>query len=393
MAENNRAVNKIHCVACKEDISPYASICPRCNSSQRFFRFKPLGLVLSWIGGIVTVITLIIGIFTLHQYYQQSLEKKKAITEHIDAASWLIKTKNYQQAWQMYDQASHISNSSLKISHSRLTLALLWVKNFQVDKSKLQITLNQLSVVLYRGLSTAKNDKKADILAHIGYLQVIRKINRLPIMVDVEKLFSMAFELDKNNTYASAMHARWLLLERPMTVVLIKQANEQFISALTSFKDQNKKNTAQYNFIRRIQLHSLLNYSYAFDDDIETAALKSLLNISIAMMENNESAPSTKICDEILNSYDRMGNARHLETLIKQLPTDKHLLAYQWLQQNSKEIRPVMLTQSTYIIARLNEELGNKKTALNGYQSLLSSPNSSKKLNQLINLGIKRLHN
>lgn len=396
MVQNNKAVNKIHCVACKEDISPDASICPRCGSSQRFFRFKALGLIVSWLGGIVTVITFIIGIITLNQYYQQAIEKQQSITQHIEAAQWLIKTGNYQQAWQIYDQANQISNSSQQISQARLSLALLWIKNFQIEKNKLSATLDAISLALYQGLSSTNKIKKADILAHIGYLQAIRKLNRLPIMVDVESLFKMAFNLDKKNVYANAMHARWILLERPITVAIIKQASKQFNLAQQTLTNKNQdkdKTKDKRQFIRRVQLISLLNYSYAYNDDIKIEALTSLINIVIEMITNNENPPTPRTCDDIMSSYDRQGNAQHLEALIKRLPNNKHLLAYQWLQQSSKETRPKMLIQSTYVIARLNEALNNKQTALNEYQSLLSSPNISKKLSPLISAGINRLRN
>jgi len=110
------------CVACREPIRPDANTCPHCRSSQLPHKWQIISQTLKWIGGIVTIISLVMGIITLSRYYQDWQERRETVDEIVTAAQWLIKTENYQQAWDMYKQAAEINPSSALVRAGRFDL-------------------------------------------------------------------------------------------------------------------------------------------------------------------------------------------------------------------------------------------------------------------------------
>ncbi len=364
----------VSCVACYEMINASATTCPHCGASQSLYRFKALGLALRWLGGVVTIISLVIGGITLNQFYQEWHERQMATAEIVDAADWLIKTENYQQAWQMYEQAATLSPSSVLVRDGRFKLALLWLKNFQVERTLLANTLKEISEILYRGLPDAEKEQAAAILAHIGYVHVIRKLNGLPRIVDVEKLFELALNTSANSAIANSMYARWLLLKKPMTQKTLLRANDLFKQALTSSKQQE--------FTRRIRLLSLVNYTNGYDSEIELTALQLLLQALTEVREREQMPPALPIRQKILDGYGRMGKADHVENLVMSLPAESHLLTYQWLMQDISDNRESMKGQSTYIIARLNEQIGNTDLAIHQYYRTIGAAGVGRRINR-----------
>lgn len=93
------------CIACHEPIRPGASVCRYCGTFQKRGLWKRLSNILKWVGGVVTVISLVVGMVTLSGYYQDWRERRDAVAELVDAADWLIKAEDYRQTWRMYEEA------------------------------------------------------------------------------------------------------------------------------------------------------------------------------------------------------------------------------------------------------------------------------------------------
>ena len=80
------------CIACHEPIRQGACVCRYCGTSQKHGLWKRLSNILKWVGGVVTVISLVVGMVTLSGYYQDWRERHDAVAELVDAADWLIKS-------------------------------------------------------------------------------------------------------------------------------------------------------------------------------------------------------------------------------------------------------------------------------------------------------------
>ena len=161
------------CVACFEPVITGAKICPHCHSAQTPHRWHVISQGLKWVGGIVTIISLIIGGVTLGRFYLDWQEQRDAISELVHAADWLSKTKDYSQAWKMFEQAAELNPSSALVRNSRFEFAKLWVRDFKLKGDKRVATLKAITEILYRGLPDASADDKATILAHIGYIKIM----------------------------------------------------------------------------------------------------------------------------------------------------------------------------------------------------------------------------
>ena len=176
--------------------------------------WKRLSNILKWVGGVVTVISLVVGMVTLSGYYQDWREKHDAVAELVDAADWLIKTEDYGQAWQMYEEALKLVPSSAKTLHGQFKLAKVWLKNFSSSKETADEVLNRITSILYRGLRKADADEIATILAHVGWAQVMRAGRSMAVNVDVDAVFQEALRSSPNNVYANVMLGYWLLIGR-----------------------------------------------------------------------------------------------------------------------------------------------------------------------------------
>lgn len=370
------------CIACLEPIRPGARICPHCGSPQQPRRWHSVSVALKWIGGIVTVVSLLGGLLTLSGYYQDWRERRDSVAEIVAAADWLIRSENYRQAWEMYAKAAAINPSSALVRSGRFELSLLWLRNFRINPKLLDATLNDLTEILYRGLADADADQSATILAHVGYVQSIRKLNNLSIVTDVDALFRQALAASPENAYANAMLARWMLLQRPVTVAAMNAANRLIGKALTE--------PASRAFVRDLQFSAFSSLTSGYDPEIERTALALLLEASHEMLANDEGLPPKTSRARILDGYGPMGRAEHADALIAALPAEKHLQVYQWLLADDDDSRDTMRQQSTYVRARLNEELGNREQALAHYQTLYGKE-IREELAKLVDRGIERL--
>ena len=371
------------CIACLEPIRLDASMCHHCGSSQKHDPWKRMTIILKWIGGVVTVISLLIGMVTLTGYYQDWRERHNAVAELVDAADWLIKTKYYSQAWQMYEEALQLIPSSAKAFRGQLQLSKIWLRDFRVSKETAEEVLNHITAVLYRGLRKADDYELATILAHVGKVQTIRAENSLPVYIDIDAIFQEALRASPDNVYANAMMGYWILVRRGVSTQDIILAQSKFAVAL---KSQDER-----TFVRRLQFSSLVSHSYGRADEVEQAALGVLLRESFSMMQNGEPKPTERFRFKILDAYGMMGRAEHIEASISFLPPADHLAVQKWLMDGLDYSRERMLTQVLYLRARLTEALGKEQEALEQYQSLLEISNSTKQLDDLVNKGIGRL--
>ncbi len=371
------------CIACHEPIRQGASVCRYCGSSQKRGFWKKLSGILKWVGGVVTVVSLVVGMTTLTGYYQDWQERHDAVADFVDAADWLIKAEDYGQSWQMYEEALKLVPSSAKALNGQFGLAKIWLRNFSSSKETADENLDRITSILYRGLRRANPDEAATILAHVGWAQVLRAGGSIAVNVDVNAVFMDALRSSPGNVYANAMFGCWLLIGRGVTVQDIASAQSKFTLALSSSKERD--------FVRRLQFSSLVDHTFGRDDEVEQAALVALLKASFSMMQNGEPKPAERFRIKIMDAYGFMGKAENIEASFNALTTADHLAVHEWLMEDLSFNGGRSLTQAQYIRARLTEAMGKELEALKMYQSLLAESNSTKQLDDLINKGIGRL--
>lgn len=375
------------CIACFEPIHFKATQCRFCNTSQKPNRWHIVSNTFKWIGGIITVISLVGGMLTLSRHYQDWQEKRDTLADLVGAAEWLMKTQDYTQAWDIYKEALELDPVSTEVRRGQYRLAKLWLRNFRAKSEQADLLLNDISKTLYRGIRTGASTEIASTLAHAGWVQVLRSEFRLPVTLDIDLLFQQALAENPNDLYANAMNAYWLLLKPGISVEKLQRAESKFYKALEVNNDRT--------FIRNLQFSSLRAYSFGQADEIEQETLRILLRISYSMMKNGETKPSKNRRIDILKTYGSAGRGNHIESSLSALPPTEHLALLDWLMEGiSYSIEPGTgrdMYQFQYLKARLTEEQGNTDDALQQYRALLSATNSAKELNKLIDRGIERL--
>jgi tetratricopeptide (TPR) repeat protein len=375
---------KTKCIACHESIQSGASVCRYCGFLQKRNIWQTLSTGLKWIGGVVTIVSLLIGMFTLAGYYLDWQERRDAVTELVEAADWLIKTKDYSQAWQMYEEALQLVPSAANVRKGQFQLAKLWLRDFRASKKKIDGLLNRITAILYRGLRGSDKHEIATILSHICWAQILRIENSIPVTIDVDAVFQEALHASQDNIYANAMMGYWILRKRGVVPEDVALAQSKFMVAL---KTENKK-----SFVRRLQFAGLIDLSYGKSDELEKIVLAVLLRTSYSMMQAGEPKPADRHRFKILDAYGNMGRADHVEASIKALPPADHLAVHEWLLDGlDYSGRSRMLIQSKYVRARLMESMGDRQPALLQYQSLLEKTQSTNKLYALLKKGITRL--
>lgn len=373
------------CIACHELIHLDASLCRFCGTVQKPNRWHTVSKTLKWLGGIITVISLIVGMITLSRYYLDWQERREALANLVEAAEWLMKTQDYPQAWNIYKEALELDPVSAKVRQGQFQLAKQWLRHFNAKKEQTDRLLNEITNTLYQGIRAGSAEEVATTLAHAGWAQVLRKHNNLAVPLDIDLLFQRALSENPKDVYANAMYGYWILLKRGVTVEKLQQAQLKFATALEVNVDRQ--------FVRRLQFNSLREYISGRSDEMEQAALSILLQASASMLKNAEARPSEYSRYDILRAYGSIGSADNVEGVLEVMPAMQHLAVIAWLMEGlsytSGSNRD--LYQIQYVQARLAETLDKPEHALQQYKQLLTAENTSKKLDQLINQGILRL--
>ena len=385
MTEPTPAPSSNDCVACREPLRAGARLCPQCHSPQRGLFWHHLSTSLKWVGGIVTVVSLVVGMLTLTGYFQDWRERRQAVNELVAAADWLIRTDNYRQAWQMYDKALDLSPGSPGIFAGQLALAQRWLRDFNAPAEQAAGLLDRLTEVLYRGLTRADPPEQATLLAHIAWARGKSPVFSAGRHEEVMAIFDQALAAQPTNVYANAMSGAWLLFRRGVGVDEVEEATARFDLALAG--------ELARPYVRRLQFNALVNLSYGKSDALERAALAALLPALWQRLQQGEEKPTMDHRFKILSAYGTSGRGDHIEASVAMLPPNEHLAVIDWLLQDLDYYRgnQRMRAQLAFLRARLREAAGERTVALERYRQLMENDKATAQLNKLIDQGIGRL--
>jgi len=393
MLNESPSNNTVDCIACKEPILQGATVCRYCGSAQQLQRniWSNFSGVLKWIGGIVTVISLFIGTVTLSRHYFDWQATRDSVSELVSAADWLVKSEAYEQAWQVYDEALTLTPSSPDIRKGQYQLAKRWLRDFSIEKNRADEILNQITVILYRNVNESDKRELATTLAHIGWVQVLRRNYSLAVNADVDLLFEQALRADPNNIYANAMGGNWLLRRdiRNISAANVKSAQSMFSQALQGGMERE--------YVRGLQVDYLANASSQtrhYAGAPRRAILSAMLNAFFVMMSEGEPLPSDHIRHRFFDAYGgTYSGGENIDVSIAMLPAENHLKVIDWLLVDLDYNLDTTSrgSQIKYLKARLIETLGRNDEALEVYSELLKSEYTSKQLRQFLDSGIERL--
>ncbi|MDF2179443.1 hypothetical protein P2G88_14405 [Aliiglaciecola sp. CAU 1673] len=354
-----------HCVACGAEIPVTAAICRYCHSEQSPGLGKRVATWLKWIGGAVTVLSLLVGAWTLSGLYLDWQERNAAVNELQQAADWLQEAKDYPRAWRLYDQALALNPSAAGIRNKQFEMARIWVRDFQLPEHEADKLSNQLVEVLYRGLPALDIHEQATTLAHIARLGQIRRLNQIAEQMDIAAVYQRALSLDKDNVFANAFYGAWLLEQRSLSVEAIENGANHLRKALGKSDD---------SYLRELQLWRLTLAVERGNHAVREAAIKALIP---ALWQAREAGfvASEDLRYRVLEKYGDNLRFSLLEAALSAIGAKQHLQLLDWLSEGlsgSGSYGDRLSARNQFLRARMLEAAEEPGKAAEIYQALLS---------------------
>jgi hypothetical protein len=347
-----------------------------------------LARVLKWVGAVTSVLSLIFGLYQLTNLMAGVRDRQRKIAESLDVETSQRVAGDFARAWATLQDAARLADEGGKLAtimgrldvvrqQVRLRqedLAMAWLRDARPGPGKaFSEIVNPVLPVLERGLLGARGERKADLLAHLGWADFLRTrddgIRRNP-----ETRYRDALQLDSGNPYAHANLGHWILWSRGS----LDAANNSFAAGLKSGRARD--------YVRMMQIAALQNR--ASDE-----AGAEILRVVNDMRKNKESVDErtrARVFSMYASAFTRdEATAQKLLTALSpsdQLETFQALFYDQGFDQAKRLTREVCL-------ARLQEAAGRPDDALRTIQAVRSelAPNASGSLPSAVNASIARL--
>ncbi len=133
------------------------------------------------------------------------------------------------------------------VDDARVEIAFAWLEDARPGPGqRFAVITDAVTPALDRALVSAQGERRADLLAHLGWVTFLRL--RDGYDVDPAARYQEALTVDPDNVFANAMLGHWLMWRGRQ----IQPARERFDTALAAAGDRRP-------FVRRLQLAALTN--------------------------------------------------------------------------------------------------------------------------------------
>lgn len=204
------------CVACKEPINENASLCHHCGTRQHQSKWHYIAVSLKWIGSFTAILSLVIVANKTQELLDQWKNTQATVSERVEGAKLQREIGDFSGAFQQLKQALELDPSSREARKFEVQLAMEQLRRIRaVDERHnpleqyQSIKDNQLGLVLYRGAVSATDEERATIMAHLGWLDILRHRSGVEGL-NIDLHFSKALEFDPDNFYANVMWGAWI---------------------------------------------------------------------------------------------------------------------------------------------------------------------------------------
>lgn len=356
----NEARNS-HCVACLEPLHAGARRCPHCQAAQRPQRWQLIGNALKWIGGVTALLSLFLLVLQVNNVVSTWTDRQESVTALIMASDLQANAGDHAAAWGLLDQALALEPGSTRVQAHRVDLAMLWVRNIvkSPDQTFSDI-LNPLLPSLYLGAVRSSASERADALAHIGWLNALKSLDRKG-KFSVDEQFDAALVADPDNVFAHTWQARWSYMQtdKPDYVEFrLDRARANFDAALATGKRRQ--------WIQQMQLETYLR-RYNAAARVEGLVVAVRLKAEGSELHGNAVYFQRDLTDLATLREDRGDTYR--EAMLNQFTWNEIRELYAWVSPMVPDT--INQPQVRYAFARMTELAGEPAAALTLYRSLL----------------------
>ncbi|MDR4509299.1 MAG: hypothetical protein MRJ65_13915 [Candidatus Brocadiaceae bacterium] len=372
------------CRVCRQSIPAGARICTKCGASQTLWGM--VAFILKWAGGVATIVSLLIGMNSLYGIYRGQLEKIDMIREIADAADRLRDDGDYARAWDLYEQAQQLNPASRRVRRGQEKLALCWLPDVSItgDETFTDI-VNSTMPVLLLGAGRSSGEEAADFEALIGWAHYLEGRERSLEDVDVPKIYRRALKIDPDNALAHMFLGHWFASNQ----FDLEAARPHFEAAV---QDEKRR-----SLVRRYQWSALGNMQYigGTGSRENLAVRKEQVRLAHEMIEQEESFASIRggavaVARDVLVAYGPRYRGENFEALWPELTPENHRKLIESLL-GELDTDDGAAQQGRFILARIEEKLGNEAAALQLYRTLDAEVGSSYGLRGPIDEAIERL--
>jgi hypothetical protein len=321
----------------------------------------------------VMLIIVVVAWIGLPDYLKRREQERQAAKLEKQSQS-KAESGDYTEAWKLLEQANAIAPGSSDVLEAQERLAMKLLRNagvnyFRGNSSYFEDLVNRTMPVLSRGASAAKSERRANLLAHMGWAEYLRERTGVRGLQPAQH-YRQALEVDPDNVYGHAMWGFEILRKRG-SVAAVAEAKQHFSAALQSRRERE--------YLRSLQISALLQtYTNVWIEDPERE--KEAIRVANEMRINGETRPkgwgpgSLKRKLWSIYHFDVVTDDR-LAPLVAALSPAEHLSLFRWLfpeDDLTESDGAPSLFNFLFVLAQLQEQAGDRAGALASYRRLLS---------------------
>lgn len=326
---------------------------------------SPSGVsVAAWMTRAIAVFVLVFGVFQITRTFVDVRDRRRQINELTGSAIMEKRAGDYPRAWIDLDQAvavveardwfarltGQLGSEAHDLRIAQENLAMAWLDNLPLAPSRaISEIIDHVSPVLTRGTTDAAGPRKADLVAHLGWISVLE--SREGPGADPEQQFRDALALDGANPYGHAYLGHWLLSKNAP----IDQGESEFQQALASGRARD--------YVRTLELAALKN----------RGADARFVAVVTDMQEHGE-AVDLRTRAELYDIYTRACGVRDdaaaMQLLAGAAPAADQAAAVQALLVDAPDVDPGRRSMSEACVATLLEAAGKRDGAVDTWRTV-----------------------
>jgi len=327
---------------------------------QRAQRFKIIAMVVC----VVALLGTVVAVYAITRPSNGGGDEKKKARVLLREAQSQFNARVYSGALKTIEQALSHDPGFEAAQELQIDAAMAQLREWRsASQEAFDLINNKLAPCLEEAAPKATGMRAADIHAHIGWANFLRRIDNLP----VEEEFKKAVGMDSTNPFAHAMWGYWLIMRAHQP----EEGKTQFELAHKSGK--------QAEFVQLLQLD-------AARSDHGPQSRLGLILVVDQMRKNNEK-PTVESRRRLFSDIYVYPEPEFLRGFKAILPAADHLATFEWLTEGFGDGENVF---QDFFLAALTEAAGNNSKALRLYRQLLAMDIASSSLVAEIKEGIQR---
>jgi hypothetical protein len=265
------------------------------------------------VGYATALLTLGFGLSRVWVAVADYRERQREVEELLATADVLMIGADYRDAWETVNEALELDDSP-RVRERLEDVAMVWLRDASVPAGETFDSLvSPLLPVITRGITLSEGQRRADLLAHLGYAGFLRWKNT-GTNTDFDRYYDEALGIDPANPFANAFSAHWILQPPSGS---FDDAQAHFRVAIEGDRERE--------FVRRMQLAALTNSSTLESD-------AAMVRMAVELHAANEPVPEgfvRELWSQVYVSVMANRNALVRDAALGAAPAEAHAAMFE----------------------------------------------------------------